>query len=331
VAEGSTMKIKEKLKISLVFIIIFLTYAYLIMPSALSWGPINNYRNISVRTTVNITDAIPEILDITCNSGTPITLIPGTVQPVTCHIQLRDYNGGSTLNGTVDSGTGVSGVNVSTFYHILNLSSDPDDNNVHYTNSSCATAGPASGYYINWTCGFYLWYYANNGTWTANVTVYDRYNNRSYNVSGYSNATIEPLYALNVTDIIDFGNMFQGETSQTPVEANITNFGNMNINVSLYGYGGENQSLYSSLAMICQIGNLSLSTERWSLNSSLAWSNMAQITGTDTLIQNFTLPQRIDDSAPTFNATYWRLYVDPVNTPFGQCNGTVVFSSIALD
>jgi hypothetical protein len=325
------MKTKEKLKLSILFGLIFVFYIYLALPSVVSWGPMNNYRNVSVRTTVNITDAMPEVLNITCNSGAAVTLTAGGTQNVTCLIQIRDYNGGNTLNGTVDSGSGVSGVNMSTFYHILNQSNEADDNNTHYTNSSCSLTGIPNGYYVNWTCAFNVLYYANNGTWTVNATVHDRYNNRSFNVSGYQNVTINALYALNVTDVIDFGQMFVGETSTSPVQANITNFGNMQINVSVYGYGSDNQTLYSNYALICEVRNLSLSTERYSISSADAWSAMTPITASSVQIINLTVDRRTNDNAEVRNATYWRLYVDPASNPFGQCNGTVVFSAVAIN
>ncbi|MBN1793072.1 hypothetical protein JW826_05300 [Candidatus Woesearchaeota archaeon] len=317
------MKIKTKPRIILLFALIFVFYLYYILPSVISWGPIDNYRNFSVRTTVNVTDAMPEIVNITCNNGTAITLNAGTVYPVICKIELKDYNGGNTLNGT-----GSSGVNASTFYYYLNASEDPDDNNVHYTNSTCEVNGTAfANYSINWTCTFYTWYYANNGTWIINITVHDRYNGRSYNVTGTRNATIGSLYAVNVTNVIDFGDMYVGETSTTSVEANITNFGNMDINISLYGFGGENQTLYPDLAMVCAVRNLSLDTERYSVNGSEAWAAMTPISGTPTALPNMTLIQQQDDSTPVMNATYWRLYIDPISNPFGQCNGTVIFSA----
>ena len=325
------MKHKDSLKIFALFSIMAVLYLYLALPSAFSWGPLNNYRNFSVRTTVNITDAMPEILNITCNGGSAIALSPGSVQNITCIVEIRDFNGGNTLNGTVDTGAGPSRVNISYIYYYLNSSNQPDDNNSHYTNNTCTLTGPANGYYVNWTCGFHLWYYANNGTWTVNVTAHDRYNNRSYNVSGYKNVTVSPLYAFNVTNTIDFGNMYVGEASQNAVQANVTNFGNMNINVSVYGYGAENQALYSSLALLCEVRNLTLTNERYSLSSSPAWASMTAITATAVQIPNLTVIQRQDENLEVVNSTYWRLYVDPASNPFGQCNGTVIFSAIAAN
>jgi hypothetical protein len=318
------MKQLPRLRILVImFSLLFVAYLFYVLPSAISWGPLNNYRNVSVRTTVNITDAMPEIINISCNAGAAVNLVPGDRQNVTCIIQLRDYNGGNTIDGT-----NGSGVNASFFYYSLNQSNDPDDNNVHYTNDSCLVNGSASGWYINWTCSFFPWYYANNGTWRINVSVHDRYHNKSYNVSGTGNFSIQPLYALNVTDTINFGDMAVGDTSQNGIQANITNFGNMKINISIYGYGAQNQTSYGAYAMICEQRNLTLNTERYSLNATDLWSGMTAITGAPVLIPGLSLLQQQDDLVQVYNSTYWKLYVDPISNPFGVCNGTVIFSAM---
>lgn len=317
-----------KLKIlTVLFLLAFAVYTYNTLPSVLSWGPNANYSNISVRTTVHVTSSIPEIMSITCNDGTPVLLVPGGAQNVSCDIVIRDFNGGESLIGANDSG-----VNTTTLYYIANLSDDTDDNNTHYTNISCTTDGTGWGNlseFINWTCGFSVLYYANNGTWNVNVSVHDRYNGSNYNVSSTSTTSIEALYALNVTNLIDFGDMFVGETTQDPgVQANITNFGNMDINVSLYGYGAEDYASYSNYAMICTVRNISLSDERYSFSDVETFITMSSITNSPVLLPDLTLPQQTNDSQQVINATYWKLYVNATVNPYGQCNGTVVFTVI---
>jgi hypothetical protein len=319
------MKSQNKIKILLItFLCVFALYAITILPTVLSWGPLNNYRNFSVKTTVNVTESMPEIMNITCNSGNSVLLMPGGQQNVTCVIQLRDFNGGNTINGT-----GGSGVNASYFYYFLNKSDDPDDNNVHYTNNSCTLNGTDNGWYINWTCSFMPWYYANNGSWFINVSVHDRYHSTSYNVSGTGNFTISALYAINVTDTINFGDMAVGDTSANPIQANITNFGNMRLNITVYGFGGENRTLYANYSMICDQRNLTSNVERYSINQSDLWSGMTPINNTAVTIQAFNIVQRTNDLEPVVNSTYWRLYIDPASNPYGTCNGTVVFGASA--
>jgi hypothetical protein len=307
------MQIKNKaLPIIAIVLCLFIIYAYNSISPVISWGNGSNYRNYSVRTTVNVTQTYPEILNITCNNQSGITLNAGTTKTVSCLVQIRDYNGGNTIS-TVNG----------TFYYRLNESSDPDDNNEHYTNVSC-TNDTANGNYVNWTCSWDVWYYANNGTWRVNATVMDNYN---MSVFSYRNATLNALYALNVTPIINFGNMAVGDTIDPSVQANVTNFGNMNISVSVYGFGGENPTSYAGLAMVCEVRNISISNERYDLNSATAYTAMTSVTSTATNITGLKVNQQIDDGSMQINSTYWRLHVNVTTNPFGECNGTVVFSA----
>jgi hypothetical protein len=301
-------------KICLVFLlslVFFIFYLYTSIPSVASWGNGSNYRNYSVRATVNVTSAYPEILNITCNNVTSLTLTAGSTREVSCLVQARSYNGGNTINY----------VNA-TFYHSSNQSSDPENNNSHYTNSSCVN-GTASGYYVNWTCNFNLWYYANNGTWRINSTIND-----SNGVTAFRsfNVTVAALLAVNVTNVIDFGQLAITQTSAA-VPANVTNFGNVPVNVSVYGFGGNDSVIGANLAMLCEARNISLSNERYSLDSGAAYEAMTLLTSSSTMIQGIKLDKQTDPGALIINTTYWMIHVNETNNPFGVCNGTIVFSA----
>ena len=77
------------------FLIFFLVFKGIFVTS---WGPSSNYENVSVHTTVNVTNAYHEIIDITCNNGTDITLTAGGAYTLSCLVEIRDYNGGSDVN-----------------------------------------------------------------------------------------------------------------------------------------------------------------------------------------------------------------------------------------
>ncbi len=276
-----------------------------------SVGP--NYRNVSIDTRVNITNAKPEILLVTVTD--PITLNAGSTKYVECNATIRDWNGGNT----------ITNVSASLWDNNTVTQADPDDNNNHYTNSSC-TSTSVNGYYANFTCGFYLYYYANNGSnWVCNVTVVDSYAfNASVgsNDSAFNTTTVNALLALNVTPLIDYGDMAVGDTSG-PEEANVTNIGNLAINVSVKGYGSAPGD---GLAFVCQIGNISISNEKYSLNASGDFLlDYTALSSTFAQIANLTLSQQTNDTQQVVNSTYWRLYVPP--NPFGICNGTIVFQA----
>jgi hypothetical protein len=280
-------------------------------------GP--NYKNVTVRTFVNITNSKPQVLGVsvfeTLNvSSRNVTVSAGSTKSVTCNASVRDWNG---FNDIVH-------VNA-TLYYFLNQSSDSDDTNTHYTNASC-TVNDSTGTYTGYfTCVFDVFYYANNGTWVCNVTVKDTYVNPNF--TGYNSNTtyFYPVYALNVTDGIDYGNVAVEEYSTPDKVANITNFGNRAINVSVEGYGIRRGD---GLAMNCSIfGNITIDNERFATNASIAYGNKASLTNASAFIPGLTMPKQTDPNALIINSTYWQLYIPP--NPAGNCTGYVIFTAMA--
>jgi hypothetical protein len=260
-----------------------------------------------------VTNSYPEITNISCNGAQAITLNAGATRTINCTVSIRDYNGWNT----------VTNVN-STFYFSLNLSNDPDDHSVHYSNTSCSQLNNDGQYLVNWTCSFDLLYYANNGTWRANMTVNDSYGAKD---NDYNNASITPLLALNVTNLIDFGDLAVTDTSLTAIQANVTNFGNVPINVSVYGFGGEDPVAGAELAMICDQRNITISNERYDLSSATAYDTMTPITSSPVFIPSLKIEKQTLPGSLMINSTYWRLHVNISTNPFGVCNGTVIFSA----
>jgi len=303
----------NKNKIFLTLFVFFLVFLIFKGIPVTSWGPGTNYKNYSVRSTVNVTNAYPEIINISCNSGQSVVLTAGTTKSINCTVKIRDYNGWNDVNY----------VN-STFYYSLNASSDPDDNNTHYTNTSCSQTSNDGQYLVNWTCSFDVWYYANNGTWRANATVNDSYATKD---NDYGNASLSALLALNVTSLIDFGNLAVTETSPSAVQANVTNLGNVPMNISVYGYGGNSEVAGAGYAMLCEQRNITISNERYDLSSATLYDSMIPLTGSYVPISGIKILKQTQPGAYMVNSTYWRLHVNLTNNPFGICNGTVVFSA----
>jgi hypothetical protein len=168
-------------------------------------------------------------------------------------------------------------------------------------------------------------YYANVGPWSCNVTATDDYafNNVSRQQWNINHTFINPYFALNVTSLIDYGNLAVGDIS-TVQQANITNFGNTNINVSLYGYGNVTGD---GLAMYCEVGNISVQNQKFNLIGGGDVSLYTNLSSTAQQVPGLTIFQQTNDSQRVVNQTYWLLYVPP--NPFGRCNGTVVFQAEA--
>jgi len=301
----------QSIKLILLLGIIAYTFGAALFTYSFSQGP--NNRNVSVDVTVNITDSLPEVLTVIIqDAATNITLNAGTYINVTCNGTIQDYNGGSSIN------------NVSaTFFHNVSPTntSTPDDNNTHYTNSNC-TYGSYDIYTRNVSCSFLVEYYANVGFWVCNLTVTDPYNFTTISrLRSNTNRThLDELMALNVTTLIDYGNMAVGDTS-TPQEANITNLGNMGINISVRGYGNASSD---NLALYCEVGNITIENEKFNFIGGVDLTTYKNLSASNQDM-NVTLQQQFNDSEQVMNTSYWLLYVPP--NPFGRCNGTIVFQA----
>jgi hypothetical protein len=275
----------------------------------------NNYKNVTVRTSLNISNSKPDILAIkvyqeTNGSLLNITLNAGFTRTITCNVTVRDWN----------TYTDISVVNGTLFQTVTSSFAAADDNNTHYTNTSCSGPFNASGYFADYVCGFDVLYYANNATWNCTVIAKDNYNATGNN----TNSTyIYPLYALNVTDGMAFGSVAVEEYSGN-ITANVTNFGNRAINVTVEGYGVTRND---GLAMNCSTGgNITVSNQRFSA-SDVDWGSKTTLTQNAQLITGLTIPKQTISGTLSQNTTYWQLYVNSSNSPGGNCTGFVIFSA----
>ncbi|MFC1648281.1 hypothetical protein ACFL1B_02370 [Nanoarchaeota archaeon] len=276
-------------------------------------GSAANYRNVTIRTTVNITNSVPIVETVTMLT---VTLTAGTFKEIQCNATVTDFDGIGTLVN----------VNATLFDTTEANMTSANDNNNRYSNSSCVQTS-ASSITGNYTCSFNVYYYANNGTtWNCTVKATDD----QTTTGNYSTAaTVLALLALNVTpDTIDFGNMAVGDISSSSVEANVTNFGNIQINLSVRGFG---ETSGDGLAMKCSQNNITIGNERFDVNASMPWASMNALDGTTQEVSGFSVIQRTDDApgGETINSTYWTLRVPVSDNPSGQCNGSLVFQAEA--
>jgi hypothetical protein len=263
-----------------------------------------NYEYVNVTTTANITNAGPEILEVRLEDS--ITLNAGTYKTITCNSTIRDWNGWDD----------IISVNA-TLYHNTSSHESIDDGNTHYTNTSCAEISNDGEFLAYYTCSFEVIHYANNGEWTCNVTAEDTF---AFTYSLANTTTINELYALNVTSIIDYGDLSVTDTS-TEANATITNFGNVDINVTVLGYGATEGDGYG---LICEQGShIEVQNQRFSTISNV-WDDKTPLSSTAQDL-SITLEQPTDLNPIITRMTFWQLYVPP--NPFGECTGTIRFTA----
>ncbi|MGV8085992.1 MAG: hypothetical protein ACP5N1_00020 [Candidatus Woesearchaeota archaeon] len=271
----------------------------------------NNFTSISdIRNlTISITPNIDNIF-LTDNFSpiNQIVLSAGKTRFVNCSVVVSDPEG--TDN--------IVGVSAKLFYY-LNSSGDIDNNNTHYTNNSCMLIDETS---LNKTfsCGFDVWYYANNGTWYCNATVINGY---SVAFSNNVSAIIQSLYAINLTDGLNFG-ASQSNVPSGNITVNITNFGNMPVNITIQGYA---VFLGDNVGMNCSDNtNVTIDSIRFSTNIAANFTQKNSMNGSIQPL-NFRINKQINNTL-ILNTTYWQISPNPgsVNR---ICGGYIIFDAQA--
>ena len=314
------MKKNTKTMIITTFLLLALV-AVFIIPSGIA-PHVNigtNYKNVTVWTHVNITHSKPEILNVsiyeTSNaSAKNITITAGGTKKISCNATIRDWDGFND----------VTYVNATIWYVPTSGPLFANNNNSHYTNVTCGINASTSAYVGWYVCSFDVLYYANNGTWMCNVSAENSWN---YTNSGNGSTVFYPVYALNVSDGIDYGGVAVYDFSLPDIDANVTNLGNMGINISVEGYGVTRGD---GLAMNCSLnGNITVDNERFSLNNTTPWASKTPLVSTigGVLVSGLTMPKQTISSTQIVNSTYWQLYVPP--NPAGNCTGNIIFTALA--
>lgn len=288
-----------------------------------------NTTNNTVLARVNVTNTEPNITSVVVTPS-QIDLTADGTTIVTCNISVFDYNGWQDINPNATNAT----------FHIQSVGRDGStDNNYRYRNESCGVCTQGGGSSTNATCEckFGLQYYTNDSsTWICNATIGDRGGTQKSgsrlnltDIDVSSAATVTKLLAINTSTSLDYGNLSVTETSAEIVH-NVTNAGNINLNLSLRGYGGDNETLGQNVTMICDLGNITFGNQRYMVGSDrngTAFADMKNLTN-QTVITNSTFPARTDDAAFGFdrNSTFWKLQI-PLSVG-GLCNGTIIFGAV---
>lgn len=287
----------------------------------------SNTTNQTVIARVNVSNTEPILYKVEITSPTqPIDLTPGGATVVTCNGSVQDIN-------NFDDITSVN----ATFYQSTVASDTADDNNTHYSNSSCLVGGQtcsaiegSNNQNGSCLCNFPVQYYANNGSWQCNMTVIDSGDLKSTENSSF--VKVNEVLGIDVETLsLDYGNLSVSQISD-PVRENVTNIGNIPINVTIRGYGGNNESIGQNVTMMCESGtNITFNNQRFDVNnnSQNVFADMINLTNQTRQIADLTIPKRTESAGfgNSSNSTFWRLQI-PLGAS-GVCNGTIIFGAIA--
>lgn len=297
--------------IAVVAIILFIALCIWFVPFIIPipaegiWG-INE--TMIVNTTVNITNAAPEVRHVVLQD--PINLEAYGNTTITCNATVFDWDNDTlVVNATIY------------IYGVTGPESQIDGNN-KYHDVNC-TRISAQNQEMNFTCNVSMIYYADNSSfWECNVTAKDDDNATHANVSSYS--TVNPLVALYVPGMIDYGELMVNEISDNRT-ANLTNAGNRDINITVEGYA---QSRGDGLAMNCTYGTIAVQYEKYNVTAQTDYNTeMKSLTTNPVSMQGLIVDQRTSETQESLNVTYWRLQVPPFAG--GLCTGKIMF--IAAD
>ncbi|MBU0758642.1 MAG: hypothetical protein KKF44_11340 [Nanoarchaeota archaeon] len=293
--------------IVLVFLIgLFGLWVFVLIGVDLSYAALGASQNQTLNTTVNISNSAPEIRLLECDS--PVDLEAYGNKTVNCNISVYDYD-----NNTLK-------VNATLYFNTVNADA-ADNKNTHYTNSTCTEITPTD-FSMNYTCTFDVIYFANNGTWYVNASVYDT---PGATTNNRSNAIImNPLTALYIpgTNILDFGELAVGDTSGDKV-ANVTNAGNVPLAISVHGWGASEGDGY---AMNCTYGDIDIAQMKYNTTSGQLWTTeMYELQSTSTLIPDLSMVKQTTEDDFMSNSTYWKLKIP--SGVGGVCNGKLLFSA----
>ncbi len=269
--------------------------------------------NADYRSNITFFNTPPSLTRIAVTN--PIDLTAGGNLSVTCNVTIEENN----------SVADIIGVNATMFLESVGHTAQ-DDFNTHYTNSSCTNV---SSYQLsaNYSCGFQMAYFANNGTWRCNITVIDGNNETQ---ARNQSTLLNELFAIEVTpSIIDYGALPVASTSDN-VNVTISNIGNVPFNITLRAYAPTISMGYLNLSMTCGKGNISNLYQRYAVSNDTPYTDMVPLNNETTPVYNLTLPQRTNDavSGNDTNTTFFKIQIPPLT--LGACNGSIIFGTTLL-
>ena len=267
--------------------------------------------NSTTLTKVNVTNTEPSIYSVTLTPSS-VDLNAGGTKRVNCTAFVYDLNGGDDITYAN-----------ATLYDTSQGYGKTTDNNYRYRNESCSCIVISTNN-ASCSCLFDVWYYANSGSWECNITAYDSYNIGDTAVS--NTITVNEVIGIDSSSEIDYGQISVTQTSDEKT-ADIINIGNVPINITVRGYGGDDRNNPQNSAMVCEQGTIPIGYEKFSITSGQNYDSMTALSN-NTISMGITLPVRTNDTSYDNDKkqSYWRIYIP--SSVAGYCNGTIEFFAI---
>ena len=242
-------------------------------------------------------------------SGTdPIALSAGNNVTIWCNSTITDTDGYAN----------VSGANATLWDPAATTEGGSDDFNNHYTNSSCVLSGGVDND-TNAACSFQMHYSANAVDWTCKIIATDGEGTGSNNVA---TMTVNTLKAIGVTTPMTFPEQALGSTTTNGNEQNIvvSNLGNVEVDISLDGYGSSNSD---GKSMSCSHGTIVLANLKYNTSSVQSFSNMTELTDDPVTLTDFNLAAESTDGVASTKSVFWKIQI-PDTSVGGSCSGHVI-------
>jgi hypothetical protein len=258
----------------------------------------------------------PVLSNVTFNDGATISLIPGTTTRVYATGTVTD------LNGYTDFASGAA---TSTMYTSSSTASCSADNNDCYitTNASQCSYTGCSGNSCELVCYADFYYHANptdsNGTdWFAFLEVED--SSEGYDFATSLGIDVATLYALDVTETINYGSLAVGasSTAATNASSTVENLGNAAIDIDV-----EGTDLSDGYSSTIPVNYQKLATTTFNYAACVTCSTLS----TTTALLELDLAKPTAASPYLDDVVYWGIAI-PFGISSAQHSGTNTFYAV---
>ncbi len=324
-------KILKKVALPLIFLeFILIIFLLSFFPKIILAGVGEN--NVTVQTLLDVGAVYPEVINVSIEEdAASVSLNPATTKKIYCAGVVVDYNGQQEIDSVMAE-----------FYDsVVSGYGSGDDNNEHYANSSCEIINDTAGwngyaddaYNAVVNCSMDVWYYANPQTWECTIFAIDT---TGLSDTGTDTITVSDLLALGLPDTINYGTVNATYVSEENI-TNVTNYGNVELNLSLNGYGFIENDGYAMNCTLGAIKTIPIDYEKYNLTASTlgelsltSFENVYLNLTSAPVTKRFDLNYRQNDILnEAWNHTYWRIYV-PLGVA-GTCQGNIIFGAVQAD